>query len=188
MAMLRIKKRYITLLLSVLLFLFASFYNSSYNTFIPRPTPTPTPKLNPSYAKATRVVDGDTIEIDTGQKVRYIGINTPEIHSPTKGVECFGKEASLKNKELVEGKMVRLEKDISETDKYGRFLRYVYIDDVFVNDLLVRSGYAQAATFPPDVRFSHDFKESERLARQENLGLWARCYDLNVLSPTNLVP
>jgi len=173
--MLRIKKRYITLLMSALLFLFVSFYNSSFNTFIPKPTPTPIPKLDPSYVKVTRIVDGDTIEIESGKKVRYIGINTPETHSPTKGVECYGMEASLKNKELVERKMVRLEKDVSETDKYDRLLRYVYVDDVFVNDLLVRSGYAQAATFPPDVKFSEDFKESENIAREQNVGLWSKC-------------
>src|SRR3990167_3408922 len=75
----------------------------------------------------TRVIDGDTIEIEGGQKVRYIGIDTPETVDPRKPVQCFGVEASNKNKELVSGKRDRLEKDVSETDKYGRLLRYIYI-------------------------------------------------------------
>ena len=87
---------------------------------------------NLQQEKVTRVIDGDTIELETGQKVRYIGINTPETVDPRKPAECFGRESSEKNKELVEGKIVELEKDISETDKYQRLLRYVYVDGVLV--------------------------------------------------------
>src|SRR3989344_572525 len=94
--------------------------------------------------KVVRVVDGDTIEIEGGQIILYIGIDTPETVHPQKTVECFGREASRKNKELVEGKFVQLEKDVSEVDKYGRLLRYVYVDPstssgqaIFVNELLV---------------------------------------------------
>jgi micrococcal nuclease len=123
----------------------------------------------------SRVIDGDTIELQNGEKVRYIGIDTPETIDPRKVVQCFGKEASAKNKELVEGKEVRLEKDISERDKYGRLLRYVYVGDVFVNEKLVAEGYAHAFTYPPDVKFSQLFLEKERLARENKLGLWGRC-------------
>lgn len=122
-----------------------------------------------------RVVDGDTIELETGQKLRYIGINTPETVHPTKPVECFGHEAAAKNKELVEGKRVRLEKDVSETDKYGRLLRYVYLNNTFINDYLVRQGYAHASTFPPDVKYQDQFTQAEREARQNNMGLWSVC-------------
>jgi len=87
--------------------------------------------------------------------VRYLGINTPESVDPRKPVECFGKEASLKNKELVLNKKVVLEKDISEIDKYGRLLRYVYVDGIFINLELIKQGYAQVATYPPDVKY-HD--------------------------------
>ena len=90
----------------------------------------------------SRIVDGDTIELGTGERVRYIGIDTPETVDPRKEVQCFGKEASAKNKELVEGKEVRLVKDVSDKDKYGRLLRYVYVGDVFVNEKLVSEGYA----------------------------------------------
>lgn len=122
-----------------------------------------------------RVIDGDTIELSTGQKVRYIGIDTPELVHPEKPVECFAKEAKAENQKLVEGKMVRLEKDISETDKYGRLLRYVYIGDIFVNDALIRQGFAHASTYPPDVGYSEQFITAQKEARENNRGLWGDC-------------
>lgn len=129
----------------------------------------------------TRVVDGDTIEISGGQKVRYIGIDTPETVHPEKPIQCFGKEASQKNKELVEGKLVRLEKDVSETDKYGRLLRYVYLENddptqtIFINDYLVRQGYAHSSSYPPDIKYQTQFQQSEADARDNNRGLWSTC-------------
>ena len=123
----------------------------------------------------SKVIDGDTILLQNGEKVRYIGIDTPETIDPRKEVQCFGKEASTKNKELVEGKEVRLVKDVSERDKYGRLLRYVYIGDVFINEKLVAEGYAHAFTYPPDVAYSQLFIEKERLARENKLGLWKGC-------------
>ena len=123
----------------------------------------------------TRVIDGDTIEIEGGIKVRYIGIDTPETVDPRKPVQCFGVEASNKNKELVSGKRVRLEKDISETDKYGRLLRYVYVGDTFVNLELVRNGYAYASSYPPDISHQSQFTEAQRLAKEQSKGLWGSC-------------
>lgn len=123
----------------------------------------------------TRVVDGDTIELEGRQKVRYIGINAPEIHDRRSAVQCFGQEAYLKNRELVEGKRVWLEKDVSETDRFGRLLRYVFINGVFVNDYLVRNGYAYAASFPPDVLYQAQFLEAQKEARSKNQGLWNSC-------------
>lgn len=123
----------------------------------------------------TRVVDGDTIEIEGGQKVRYIGIDTPETVDPRKGVQCFGKEAAAKNRELVEGKRVRLEKDVSETDKYSRLLRYVYVGDSFVNEILVKEGYAFSSTYPPDVKNQYLFTKAEKEAREASRGLWGSC-------------
>ena len=125
--------------------------------------------------KVTRVIDGDTIEIEGGKRVRYIGINTPETVDPRKKVECFGREASNKNKEFVEGQIVRFEKDISETDKYGRLLRYVYVDNQFINLELVKNGYAYSSTFPPDVKYQKVFLDAETTAREKNLGLWSSC-------------
>jgi micrococcal nuclease len=128
-----------------------------------------------SEVVVTKVIDGDTIELDTGEKLRYIGIDTPETKHPNKKIECFGEEASLINEELLLGKTVTLEKDVSETDRYGRLLRYVYVNELMVNEYLVRHGFAQAVSFPPDVKYQERFKEAERLAREENLGLWGNC-------------
>jgi len=127
----------------------------------------------------TRVIDGDTIEIEGGKKVRYLGIDTPETVDPRKPVQCFGIEASNENKKLVLGKRVKLEKDISETDKYGRLLRYVYVDDIFVNDYLVRNGYAYALIFPPNVKYQQQFLEAQKEARENKRGLWNACQSTN---------
>ncbi len=133
--------------------------------------------------KVTKVIDGDTIQIEGGYKIRYIGVDAPETVDPKRPVGCFGSQASDKNKELVLGKNVILEKDVSETDKFGRFLRYVYIansetgsEPIFVNDYLVRTGYARVSTYPPDVRYQEKFLESEKYARENNLGLWSQCF------------
>ena len=123
----------------------------------------------------TKVIDGDTIEIKGGKRVRYIGIDTPETVDPRKPVQCFGKEASDKNRQLVGGKKVYLEEDISKTDKYGRLLRYIWVDNVLVNELLVREGYAYSSSYPPDIKYQENFDEAQRLAQKENKGLWGTC-------------
>lgn len=140
-------------------------------------TPSQTPKPSNQLVKVTRVIDGDTIEIEGDQRIRYIGIDTPETVDPRKPVQCFGKEASNKNKELVEGKEVKLEKDISETDKYGRLLRYVYVGDIFINDYLVRQGYAHASSYPPDIKYQDQFNQAQNEARNNNKGLWGSTCD-----------
>ncbi len=128
----------------------------------------------PLYS-VTRVIDGDTIEVlynGVPTRVRYIGVDTPETVHPSRPVECYGKEASERNKALVLGQSVRLERDITDTDRYGRLLRYVYVGDVFVNYALVVEGYAHARTYPPDVRHSELFREAEYEAREAGRGLW----------------
>ncbi len=136
----------------------------------------------------TRVIDGDTIDVlmaGENKRVRYIGIDTPETVHPSKSVECFGLEASNKNKELVAGKVVQLVKDISETDKYGRLLRYVYVDGLFVNQTLVQEGFANAYSFPPDIAQSEVFLQAEREAREGGIGLWGDvCAESVTGSPT----
>ncbi len=122
-----------------------------------------------------RVIDGDTILLSTGERVRYIGINAPESVAPNRPVECFGKEASKFNRKLVEGKYVILKKDVSEKDKYGRLLRYVYVDNIFVNLELVKRGYAYAYTVPPDVKYAELFLKAQREAKRKKLGLWGKC-------------
>jgi len=130
----------------------------------------------PKYkARVVTVVDGDTIEIEGGIRVRYIGIDTPETVDPRKPVQCFGKEASAKNEELVGGKEVKLEKDVSETDKDGRLLRYVWVGDLLVNEYLVKEGYAQVSTYPPDVKYKDRFLAAQREAKENKRGLWDAC-------------
>jgi micrococcal nuclease len=134
-------------------------------TILATPTPGVASGLTP--AQVTRVVDGDTIEVEIGgveYDVRYIGIDTPETVHPSKPVECFGPEASARNKELVRGKTVGLEKDVSETDRFGRLLRYVWVGEEMVNAVLVRDGYAQSSTYPPDVRYQEMFVDLQQQA------------------------
>lgn len=131
-------------------------------------------------ALVTHVVDGDTVVLDNGKTVRLIGIDTPETVDPRRPVGCFGKEASNETKGLLTGKLVILQKDVSNTDKYSRLLRYIYLplDDgqiLFVNDYLVREGFAKAYTYPPDVKFNEQFRQAEKEAREGKKGLWGRC-------------
>ena len=130
-------------------------------------------------ALVVRVVDGDTIVIDRGrgdERVRYIGIDTPESVKPDTPVEFMAKEASAANEALVAGREVVLERDVSDTDQYDRLLRYAWLREgdgwVFVNLELVRRGYAQVATYPPDVRWTDTFLAAQREARDAGLGLW----------------
>ena len=125
----------------------------------------------PETAAVTQVIDGDTIVIEGNYHVRYIGIDTPEIRPV---LEAYGLEAWQANRELVEGKKVRLERDVSETDRYGRLLRYVYVNDVFVNAELVRLGLAEAIAYPPDTKHQDYFEELETAARRSGLGIWTK--------------
>lgn len=127
------------------------------------------------FYDVVRVIDGDTIQIEGGESVRYLGIDTPEVAHPTKGLECYGPEATEKNRELVEGEQVRLEKDVTDRDKYGRLLRYVYVDGLFVNGELVRLGYAYSSWYPPDIKYQMLLTDLERVAREDGRGLWAAC-------------
>lgn len=127
--------------------------------------------LPPDTTRVIEVVDGDTIIIEGGYKVRYIGIDTPEIH---REVEAFGAEAWQANRKLVEGKEVRLERDVSETDKYGRLLRYVYVNDIFINAELVRLGFARAKAYPPDTEHQGYLEEMEAEAREAGRGMWIK--------------
>lgn len=121
-----------------------------------------------------RVVDGDTFVTEDGDKVRMILIDTPEsVHPDQSKNTPFGKIASDYTRNLLEGKVVYLERDVSDTDRYGRLLRYVYLEDgTFVNEHLVKEGYAQIATFPPDVTYEAEILAAERYAREHEKGLW----------------
>ncbi len=130
--------------------------------------------------RVVRVVDGDTIHVELGgvrEKVRYIGVDTPETRKPGTPVECFGKRASAANARLVAGERVRLVRDAEPRDRYGRLLAYVYRtrDGLFVNAELVRGGFAQPLTIPPNVAHAAEFTALAREAREAGRGLWAAC-------------
>ena len=146
--------------------------------------------LGPRITRATvtNVVDGDTIDVKyaagaelPATRIRMIGVDTPEVHGQT---EPYGAEASAFTKEQLTGKTVWLEKDVSDTDRYGRALRYVWLteppaepteNDVrqhMFNAILVLQGYAQASTYPPDVKYSNLFAQLQREAREAARGLW----------------
>ncbi|HEU4657474.1 MAG TPA: thermonuclease family protein [Capillimicrobium sp.] len=131
-------------------------------------------------ATVTRVVDGDTVHVDldgADETVRYIGVDTPESVKPGTPVECFAKEASARNAALVDGEDVRLRFDAERRDRYGRLLAYVYRarDGLFVNERLVRDGYARPLTIPPNVRHANRFAALARRAREDDRGLWSAC-------------
>jgi micrococcal nuclease len=130
----------------------------------------------PLEGPVVRVVDGDTIHVrlaERVEKVRYIGVNSPEVHHPTKGEEPGGREAAAVNHALVAGRRVRLELDVQTRDRYGRLLAYVWLGDTMVNAELVRRGYAQVMTVPPNVRHQALFIQLQREARAAGRGLWA---------------
>lgn len=132
-------------------------------------------KFGREFVLVDRVVDGDTIELSDGRKVRYIGIDTPETKDPRKEVQCFGEEASAYNQDLVEGKVVAIEADVADKDQYDRLLRYVWLEDEMINKKLVAEGYAYASSYPPNVKYQTQFKLAQQQAREQNLGLWAEC-------------
>ena len=146
------------------------------NTPQPTNTAVPSPTANPQFptsqtATVTNIIDGDTIDVSidgTTYPVRYIGMDTPERGAP------FFDEATQANAALVASQTVILVKDVSETDQYGRLLRYVYLQDgTFVNTELVRQGMAQIATYPPDVAYQETFLQLQQEARAAGIGLWA---------------
>ncbi len=141
------------------------------------------PNVSQEYAaNATvlRVVDGDTVDFDidgTKERVRLIGIDTPETKKPDTPVQCYGPEASAFTASLLpEGTPVHLERDVEARDKYGRLLAYVYLTDgTFVNLAIVRGGYAHLLTFPPNVAHVDEFVAAARAAEAQNAGLWGGC-------------
>jgi len=135
----------------------------------------------PGTATVARVVDGDTIRVrieGREERVRLVGIDTPESVKPGTPVQCFALAASARTKALLpKGSAVRLVRDVEERDRYGRLLAYVYRarDDLFVNLALAREGYAVVLTVPPNVAHADEFVAAARDAREHGRGLWSRC-------------
>jgi endonuclease YncB( thermonuclease family) len=130
-----------------------------------------------SVVTVSRVVDGDTIEIaptvDGLDEVRLIGVDTPETKDPRTGVQPYGEEASRFTTSALEGEQAALEFDVEKTDRYGRLLAYIWLSDGrMFNEVLLKEGYAQVATFPPNVKYTDRFLEAQKEARGAGRGLW----------------
>jgi len=138
------------------------------------------------FLYVSRVVDGDTIKLSTGQRVRLIGVDTPELHysdkllrdaakshQDIKAIQAMGKRSSDFTNALCSGKRVRLEFDVERHDRYGRVLAYVYLEDgTFVNARILEEGYGQVMTIPPNVKYAEYFLRLQKVAREEGRGLW----------------
>lgn len=143
-----------------------------------------TVSLNKEY-RVTQIIDGDTIEVENGQAVRYLGIDTPEtrkregekwVYAP----DAYAEEAKEFNRKLVEGKTVRLEFDVKKKDKYNRWLAYCFVSDIFVNAKMLEDGYALLYTSPPNIKYADILVKMQEEARKNNRGLWA---EVNVVAP-----
>lgn len=178
---------YIYLLLFIILFVFGGFFTGNLNKSKINLSSKPSPTLSPinkdtKLFKVIEVVDGDTIKVLMNNKeetVRPIGIDTPEVADPRIPVQCFGVEASNKAKELLTGKNVILESDATqgERDKYGRLLRYVFLEDgTNFNKLMIEEGYAHEYTYKDNqYKYRNEFIEKEKEARENKRGLWNSC-------------
>ena len=123
-------------------------------------------------ARVVRVIDGDTVELASGERVRYIGLDTPEMG---KNPECGAQEATHFNRRLVEGKQVQLLAGPEDEDAFGRLLRYVFVDDVFVNAELVRTGQAIPRIYHPEEPFGRLFAQLGQTAKADGRGSWSHC-------------
>jgi len=124
------------------------------------------------------VVDGDTVETQDGTRIRYIGIDTPEVRRRTQrgwvyDPQPYALEGTELNRSLVGGRSVRIELDEERRDRFGRLLAYVFLEDgTFVNERLIRAGMARVLIIPPNTRYGEEFKKAEREARLEGIGIW----------------
>lgn len=155
------------------------FFEMQNTPFYDFGLPTKTPNTVGIYYDITKITDGDTLHITMDgrdETVRLIGINTPETVDPRRPVECFGKEASARMKEVAGGKIVRLEYDDTQDtrDAYGRILAYVYLEDgQMLNRKMIAEGYAYEYTYMVPYKYQEEFRQLQRLAQSANRGLWA---------------
>lgn len=163
-----------------------SFFSESQKNEIPPVSPLPAPIFiatssarlsGAEIATVAAVIDGDTITLQDGRKARYIGIDAPETRSSDSQIKCFHAEATAENEQLVLGKEVQLVKDTRNTDKYGRLLRYVYVNSTSVNERLVAGGFARAKWYPPDTAAQKEIDAAQARAQQEKRGLWGVCFE-----------
>lgn len=171
-----------TVALALLVFPFALFaagrasVKTTPSSPILSPSPNPaelgvatlaTASPKPQKQKVINVVDGDTLKLESGEVVRLIGVDAPETNK-----ECYSLEAAKKLEELTLNQEIKLEKDVSETDRYQRLLRYIWVGERLINEILVQEGYAKAYPYPPDVKYKNKLAEAENKAKEEGKGLW----------------
>jgi micrococcal nuclease len=157
---------------------------------LPSTTPSQTPQQG---YKVVKVIDGDTIDVSIDgktERIRFIGVDTPETVDPRKSVQCFGKEASAKTKQLLEGNNVVLDSDPTQgdKDKYSRLLRYVYLEDgTFVNKKLIEDGFGFEYTYNIPYKYQSEFKDAQKHAESSKIGLWAdNACPLPTVKPTSV--
>jgi micrococcal nuclease len=151
----------------------ASVAESVFSNDTPIATGQPTAEY--TAFRVARVIDGDTIELTSGETVRYIGMDTPELASGNQPDDCYAQEATQANSQMVLGQEVTLSRDERDVDRFGRWLRYVYVNDILINRELVVNGYARAFAVPPDIRYQDVFDEAELQAKSRQVGLWSAC-------------
>lgn len=193
------KNRQILILASATIIILSSFLilfplfprfptnTSNYSLLLIKPSPALPSSALPSdlspealaqgkaLAKVGRVIDGDTFDTTDGERIRLIGIDAPELHGTDDIPQCFAKESAVKLRQLIENQEIQLEKDVSDTDKYGRRLRYVWKDGVLINELLIKEGFAKIDTFPPDVKYQQQLMVAQKNARDGEIGIWSAC-------------
>jgi micrococcal nuclease len=133
-------------------------------------------------SQVRRIVDGDTVELSNGQKIRMLNIDTPETVKANTPIKCYGKEATDFTKKLLQDKMVQLTVDREANDQYGRGLRFIFLDGVdtsnienSVNAEMVKSGFAKMVVYKPNNTFAKEFQSYENEAKSKNLGVWGNC-------------
>jgi len=147
------------------------------------------PSEQSEVVEVVAIVDGDTIKVDRNgvtEIVRYIGIDTPELYRDSDEPACFGTQATDRNNALVAGKQVRLVADREDRDRYNRLLRYVYVDDINVNQTLVRDGYAITLTIAPNTAQAESLAAAQQAAQTDQVGLWSACMDTNVVEQSGV--
>lgn len=174
-----IGKRNVLILFFSVIFVIAYVYEGQTSGILNLELPATAPNTIGVYYDVMKVTDGDTLHVKIGEKdetVRLIGINTPETVDPRRPVQCFGKEASNRMKEIVNGKIVRLEYDDTQSlrDAYNRILAYVYLEDgQMVNRKMVAEGYAYEYTYLKPYKYQKEFRQLQQLAQSSGRGLWA---------------
>lgn len=166
---------FVGIFILIISYLYELQMNGDVNLHLPETTP----NTIGTYYSVTKVTDGDTLHIDMegrDEKVRLIGVNTPETVDPRRPVQCFGKEASERMKELAKGKLVRLEYDDTQStrDAYDRLLAYVYLEDgEMLNRKMIAEGYAYEYTYLTPYKYQKEFRSLQTLARTSSRGLWS---------------